>query len=79
VEIVLVETVQVGDPLYVKEPMGLNNAAYDVVRQAKLQDAFVKAEARDHNDAPPGCCSLLGMGQRPSERFILDCTSDAAQ
>ena len=24
---------------YVKKPMGLNNAAYEVVRQAKLQDA----------------------------------------
>ena len=24
---------------YVKKPMGMNNAAYEVVRQAKLQDA----------------------------------------
>ena len=38
---------------YFKKPLGLNNAAYEVVRQAKLQDAFVKDEALDHNNAPP--------------------------
>ena len=38
---------------YFKKPLGLNNAAYEVVRQAKLQDAFVKDEALDHDNTQP--------------------------
>jgi hypothetical protein len=54
---------------YVKEPLGLNNAAYKVVHQAKFQDVWVKDEDLDHDNAPPRCCP---MDLRPSERFVWD-------
>jgi hypothetical protein len=59
----------VGNFTSVKEPLGLNNAAYEVVRQAKLQDVLVKDEDLDHDGAPPRCCS---MDPKPSERFVWD-------
>ena len=46
---------------YVKKPMGLNNAAYEVVRQAKLQDAckcfFLPIFFSYSNNMKIGCSS----------------------
>jgi hypothetical protein len=45
-----------------KKNLDLNNAAYEIVWQIKIQDAFGKGEALDHNDDP------LGMDPGSSER-----------
>ena len=37
-----------------QKKLDLNNAAYEIVRQTKTQDAFGKGEALDHVDDPLG-------------------------
>ena len=46
---------------YAKKKLDLNNAAYEIVRQTKIQDAFGKGEALDHDD------DSLGMDPGSSE------------